>query len=120
MINLPKNQKGWFIKKEFYEFGVSGYKVPATKRDKIQELKACAERKEFDVLLVFMYDRLGRRDDETPFVFKWFYDNGIEIWSVKEGQKRFDNDVDDLLNYLCFWTSKNESIKISICSSFFY
>ena len=22
---------------------------------------------EFDILLVFMFDRLGRRDDETPF-----------------------------------------------------
>lgn len=26
----------------------------------------------FDVLLVFMFDRLGRRDDETPFVVEWF------------------------------------------------
>ena len=22
----------------------------------------------FDILLVFMFDRLGRRDDETPFI----------------------------------------------------
>ena len=31
-----------------------------------------------------MFDRLGRRDDETPFVLRWFAENGIEIWSVKE------------------------------------
>ena len=36
---------GWIIRKEFYEFGVSGFKVSASDRDKIQELKACAECK---------------------------------------------------------------------------
>lgn len=53
-------QPGWFIKREFMELGVSGYKVSADDRDQLQELKACALRNEFDVLLVFMFDRLGR------------------------------------------------------------
>ena len=105
---------GWFIRREFYERGVSGYKVSADERDQLQELKACALRKEFDVLLVFLFDRLGRRDDETPFVLRWFYDNGIEVWSVKEGQQVFDSYVDDLMNYIRFWTAKTESIKIAL------
>lgn len=105
---------GWFIRREFYERGVSGYKVSADDRDQLQELKACALRKEFDVLLVFLFDRLGRRDDETPFVLRWFYDNGIEVWSVKEGQQVFDSYVDDLMNYIRFWTAKTESIKIAL------
>ena len=96
------------------ELGVSGYKVSADDRDQLQELKACALRNEFDVLLVFMFDRLGRRDDETPFVLRWFYDNGIEVWSVKEGQQVFDSYVDDLMNYIRFWTAKTESIKIAL------
>ena len=58
-------QSGWIIKREFMEMGVSGFKVSANDRDQLQELKLCAERKEFDVLLVFMFDRLGRRDDEV-------------------------------------------------------
>ena len=105
---------GWFIRREFYERGVSGYKVSANDRDQLQELKSCALRKEFDVLLVFLFDRLGRRDDETPFVLRWFYDNGIEVWSVKEGQQVFDSYVDDLMNYIRFWTAKTESIKIAL------
>ena len=105
---------GWFIRREFYERGVSGFKVSANDRDQLQELKACALRKEFDVLLVFLFDRLGRRDDETPFVLRWFYDNGIEVWSVKEGQQVFDSYVDDLMNYIRFWTAKTESIKIAL------
>lgn len=42
--------------------------MSANDRDAIQELKEAAKNKEFDVLLVYMFDRLGRRDDETPFV----------------------------------------------------
>ena len=70
--------------------------------------------KEFDVLLVFMFDRLGRRDDETPFVVEWFVQNGIEVWSVVEGQQRFDNHVDKLLNYIRYWQASGESIKTSV------
>lgn len=69
---------------------------------------------EFDVLLVFMFDRLGRKDDETPFVVEWFARNGIEVWSAVEGQQRFDTHVDKLLNYIRYWQASGESIKTSI------
>lgn len=68
----------------------------------------------FDILLVFMFDRLGRRDDETPFVVEWFVKNGIEVWSAMEGQQRFDNHVDKLLNYIRYWQASGESIKTSM------
>ena len=63
-------RQGWIIGKEFLEKGVSGFKVSAANRDAIQELRAAAERKEFDILLVFMFDRIGRIDEETPLVVK--------------------------------------------------
>ena len=68
----------------------------------------------FDILLVFMFDRLGRREDETPFVVEWFVKNGIEVWSAKEGQQRFDTHVDKLLNYIRYWQASGESIKTSV------
>ena len=37
-------------------------------RTELQEIKREAEKQEFDILLVFMFDRLGRKDNETPFV----------------------------------------------------
>lgn len=111
---FAEHQDGWVIKKEFLEKGISGYKVSAEDRDKIQELKVAAERHEFDVLLVFMFDRLGRRDDETPFVLRWFTENGIEVWSVKEGQQKFESSVDHLVNYMRFWSAKTESQKTSV------
>ena len=108
------NEKGWRIVEEFSEKGVSGYKVAAKDREALQLLKEAAVQKLFDVLLVFMFDRIGRRDDETPFVVEWFVKNGIEVWSVVEGEQRFENHVDKLLNYIRYWQSSGESIKMSI------
>ena len=108
------NEKGWRIVEEFSEKGVSGYKVATENREALQLLKKAATQKLFDVLLVFMFDRLGRRDDETPFVVEWFVKNGIEVWSVVEGEQRFEDHVDKLLNYIRYWQSSGESIKTSI------
>lgn len=108
------DQMGWDIVREFSEKGVSGFKVSAKKRDAIQEIQREAALGTFDILLVFMFDRLGRRDDETPFIVEWFVNNGIEVWSAEEGQQRFDNHVDKLLNYIRYWQASGESIKTSI------
>lgn len=94
--------------------GNSGYKVSAKDRDAVQEIQRDAVQGKFDVLLVYMFDRLGRRDDETPFVVEWFVRNGIEVWSAVEGQQRFDNHVDKLLNYIRYWQASGESIKTSV------
>ena len=107
-------QAGWEILKELYEKGVSGYKVKTENRDAIMEIKADALAGKFDILLVFMFDRLGRRDDETPFVVQWFVSHGIRVWSVKEGEQRFDSHVDKLLNYIRFWQASGESEKTAI------
>ena len=107
-------QKGWNIVFEEQEDGVSGHKVRAENRDKIQLIKDLARKKEFDILLVFMFDRIGRIADETPFVVEWFVKNGISVWSTQEGEQRFDNHTDKLLNYIRFWQADGESEKTSI------
>ena len=107
-------RQGWEVTKEFYEKGISGFKVSSQKRDAIMEIQREAALGNFDILLVFMFDRLGRRDDETPFVVEWFIRNNIEVWSVNEGEQRLDGHVDKLLNYIRFWQASGESIKTSI------
>lgn len=82
---------GWTIVGEEQETGVSGYKISAQDRDKIQLIKKRAEQRKFDILLVFMLDRLGRKADETPFVVEWFVKQGIKVWSVNEGEQRFES-----------------------------
>ena len=104
----------WVLQNEFYEKGVSGFKKSAKERDAMQELQQEAVAGSFDILLVYMFDRLGRRDDETPFIVEWFVKNGVEVWSAMEGQQRFDNHVDKLMNYIRYWQASGESLKTSI------
>lgn len=105
---------GWTIVREEQETGVSGFKISAADRDRLQLVKDHAERGKFDILLVFMFDRLGRKSDETPFVVEWFVKNGIKVWSVNEGEQRFESHTDRLTNYIRFWQADGESQKTSI------
>lgn len=108
---------GWTIIHEEQEEGISGHKVRAENRDKLQSIKDAARKGKFDILLVFMFDRIGRISDETPFVVEWFVKNGIRVWSCKEGEQRFDTHTDKLTNYIRFWQADGESEKTSIRTS---
>jgi DNA invertase Pin-like site-specific DNA recombinase len=113
-LNFIKTKPEWTLGREYIEMGVSGYKVSAYDRDAIMDLKKNAESGSFNVLLVFMFDRIGRIEEETPFIVKWFVDHGVEVWSVKEGERRFENRVDSLINFLTFWQAGGESEKTSV------
>jgi site-specific DNA recombinase len=112
--NFIQLQPDWALVNEYYEKGVSGYKKSAIERDVLQQVKTDALKNKFDILLVFMFDRLGRKEDETPFIVEWFSKQGIEIWSTQEGQQKFDNHTDKLINYIRFWQASGESEKTSI------
>lgn len=106
-------QHGWRVVFEKAEKGVSGSKVSAADRDVIQEMRSLALENSFDILLVFMFDRLGRIESETPFVLEWFVSHGIEMWSTREGEQKIENHNDKLMNYLRFWQAAGESDKLS-------
>ena len=107
-------QQGWVLVHEEREDGISGHKVRAEKRDSIQAIKELALERKFDILLVFMFDRIGRISDETPFVVEWLIKHDIRVWSVKEGEQRLDTHTDKLMNYIRFWQADGESEKTSI------
>jgi site-specific DNA recombinase len=106
-------KEDWVFDREFYERGVSGWKVSAEDRDELIKIKNGAEKRQFDILLVFMFDRLGRKHNETPHVVEFLSKQGIEVWSVVEGQRQMNNHTDTLLNYITFWQNSGESIKTS-------
>ena len=58
-------QHGWRVVAEKSEKGVSGSKVSAQKRDAIQYFKSIAENGEIDILLLYIFDRLGRIESEV-------------------------------------------------------
>jgi site-specific DNA recombinase len=112
--NYAKLKGDWEITNELFEKGISGWSKSADERDALNTIRAAAVNKEFDILLVFMFDRLGRRDDETPFVINFLHQNGVDVWSVQEGQRKLDSHVDKLINYISSWQSSGESIKTSL------
>lgn len=109
--------QGWTVVCELAEEGVSGHKVRAENRDKVQLIREYALKKKFDILLVYMFDRIGRIENETPFIVEWFIENGIQVWSVEEGEQRLDNHTDKLINYIRYWQADGESQKISARTS---
>ena len=109
-----KMHPDWVLLGEKEELGISGSKVSAKKRDGILELQELAKKREFDLLLVFMFDRIGRIDDETPHIVEWFIRQGIEVWSVKEGEQKLETHSDKLINYIRYWQAAGESQKISM------
>ncbi|MCI8965518.1 MAG: recombinase family protein [Clostridia bacterium] len=112
--NFIETQDGWKLEKEYIELGVSGYKLSEKKRDVLQDIKKDVLNRKIDILLVFMFDRIGRREEETPFVVEWLINEGIEVWSVKEGQRKIENRADKLINYITYWQAGGESEKTSI------
>lgn len=107
-------QNGWTIVCELQEEGISGHKVRAENRDKVQMIKDYALKQKFDILLVFMFDRIGRISDETPFVVEWLISHGIRVWASEEGEQRIESHTDRLMNCIRFWQADSESQKTSI------
>ena len=61
-----------------------------------------------------MFERIGRRAEETPFVVEGLVKHGIQVWSVNEGEQKIDTHADRLMNYIRFWQADGESQKTSI------
>ena len=102
-----KNQ-GWYLLKEISEVGVSGFKTEVAERDGVQSILEDARNSLFDILLVYMFDRIGRRAKETCLIISILQHFGIRICSVKEGELNF-SDGGDLLQYIRFWSAESES-----------
>ncbi|MEH7500747.1 recombinase family protein [Neobacillus drentensis] len=84
-LNYIFNFRDWELKREIEELAVSGYSVKLENRKGINRIFLGAKQKEFDVLLVFMLDRIGRKEEEMKYLFDALQEKGIEIWSVTEG-----------------------------------
>lgn len=114
--NFLKDKEGWDYDEtnSYVEKGVSGFKKSSKERDVLQTLMNDAKNGDFDVLLVYMFDRIGRQEYDTPFILKTLDNFGIELWSVEEGRQQFKDHSDDLINFIRFWQASGESKKTSL------
>lgn len=103
-------QPDWIFDREYMEKAVSAYKNSVEDREVLQQILADAREKQFDVLLTYMSDRIGRQE-EYSFYVATLNQLGIEVWTIRDGQLKTQEHVDRLLNYIRFWQNEGESKK---------
>lgn len=106
-------QPEWEFDKEYVEKAVSAFKNSVADREILQEILEDAKRHEFDILLTYMSDRIGRQE-EYSFYVATLNQLGIEVWTIKDGQLKTEEHIDKLLNYIRFWQNEGESKKTSM------
>jgi DNA invertase Pin-like site-specific DNA recombinase len=107
------NRQGLLLVREFVEGGISGFKTKMANRDAIIQIELMAERKEFDVLVVYKSDRIGRTSDESPMIVKRLNDKNIRIFTANNEEIKTNTQMDKLMTYLTFWQNESESVKLS-------
>ncbi len=71
--------------KEYFEGGISAYKNSAEDRAALQEAYKDAENKEYDVLVIYKDDRLGRQMLSTMQYIMALKVLGVDVYTVKDG-----------------------------------
>ncbi|MBQ6887883.1 MAG: recombinase family protein [Lachnospiraceae bacterium] len=102
----------WEFDREYIEKAISAYKNNVDDREVLREIMEDAKHHEFDVLLAYFSDRIGRLE-EYSFYVATLNQLGIEVWTIKEGQLKTDTRTDRLMNFLRFWQNEGESEKTS-------
>ncbi|ADP32848.1 cyclophilin type peptidyl-prolyl cis-trans isomerase/CLD family protein [Bacillus atrophaeus subsp. globigii] len=106
------DKNGWEITKELTE-KISGYKTAIEDRNTLKVIKQGAVNGEFDILLLYHSDRLGRQMEYSLYVAS-LYELGVEVWTVKEGEIKNQDHADSLMNFIRYWQSEGESKKTSM------
>ena len=101
------SRKDWVFDKEYLEKAVSAYKNGVADREILQEIMEDARNHEFDVLLAYMSDRIGRQEEYSFYVAS-LNQLGIEVWTIKDGQLKTEEHIDKLLNYFRLRSAKSE------------
>lgn len=86
LIDYIKKQMEWNLdEKEYFEGSKSAYKNTASEREVLQEILHDAENKEFDILVPYKDDRVGRLMWDTPLYIMTLKSYGVDVYSVKDG-----------------------------------
>lgn len=79
------NQPDWQLdEKEYFEGSNSGYKNAVVDRNILQEALQDAKAKEYDILVVYKDDRIGRRMWEIGAYVMSLKSFGVDIYTVKD------------------------------------
>lgn len=86
IIEYVKSHSNWRLDdKEYFEGSNSGYKNSVADREILQEAYRDAENHEYDILVLYKDDRLGRRMFEIPVYIMSLKNLGVDVYTVKDG-----------------------------------
>ncbi|MEG7531518.1 MAG: recombinase family protein, partial [Hungatella sp.] len=86
VLDYISKQEDWVMDdKEYFEGSSSGYKISVENRDTLQEALKDAENYEYDVLVCYKDDRIGRRMWEIGAYVMKLKQLGVDIYTVKDG-----------------------------------
>lgn len=81
-----ESHSDWVLdEKEYFEGSNSGYKNSVADRDVLQEALQDAGKREYDILVAYKDDRVGRRMWEIGAYVMTLKSNGVDIYTVKDG-----------------------------------
>ena len=93
------SQSDWQLdEKEYFEGSNSGYKNAVADRNILQEALQDAKAKEYDILVVYKDDRIGRRMWEIGAYVMSLKSFGVDIYTVKDGC--ISPDSDDIMGQM--------------------
>jgi DNA invertase Pin-like site-specific DNA recombinase len=85
MKEFEKHRDEWDLDDVNYqEPAVSGFKKPTTERPELMKIRADAQARQFDILLVFALDRLGRTGIDSVHYIWLLNQEGVEVYSIYE------------------------------------
>lgn len=82
---VKKHEEWQLDSKEYFEGSNSGYKNSVADRDVLQEALQDAQAKEYDILVAYKDDRIGRRLWEIGSYVMELKKFGVDIYTVKDG-----------------------------------
>ncbi len=106
-------QNGWNIIDIINE-SKSGYKNAIYEREAIEQVERHVIEKDFDILVVFKYDRIGRTGVETAYFIMNLLNEGIRVYSATEGEITNDTFEGELMLVMKGLLAKQESRNTSI------
>ena len=86
IIEEARRHEDWILdSKEYFEGSNIDCKSSVVDRDALQEALRDAENREYDILLAYKDDRLGRRMLEIPMYIMSLKQFGVDVYTVKDG-----------------------------------
>lgn len=86
LVEYIRKHADWMLdEKEYFEGSKSAYKNTSSQREVLQTILQDARNKEFDILVPYKDDRVGRLMWDTPLYIMTLKGLGVDVYTVRDG-----------------------------------